>query len=154
MRRHDALIPLSHDHHHALVRARRLRLAGEAVDVEDQRAAADEFLRFFGDDGVQHFREEEEILFPLVIDRPDTPTDLLSRLLLEHVQMHSLVSRLRTEVDGGGPAPQTLRTIGELLAAHIRLEESELFPSMERMLSEEDLGSIRLAPRVRTPPPR
>jgi len=154
MRRHDALIPLTHDHHHALARARRLRLAAASGDGEEQRAAAVEFVEFFLDDSLLHFREEEEIFFPLVIDRPDAPIELLSRLLLEHVRMHRLVRSLRTEVEEGAPAPETLHAIGELLAAHIRVEEAELFPLMERLVSEEDLRSIRLAPRERTPPPR
>jgi len=154
MRRHDALIPLTHDHHHALTRARRLRLAAASEDGEEQRAAAVEFVEFFLDDSLLHFREEEEVLFPLVIDRLDAPIELLSRLLLEHVRMHRLVRSLRTEVEEGAPAPETLHAIGELLAAHIRVEEAELFPLMERLVSEEDLRSIRLAPRERTPPPR
>lgn len=154
MRRHDALIPLTHDHHHALARARRLRLAAVSEDGEEQRAAAEELVEFFERDSLLHFREEEEILFPLVIDRADAPTELLSTLLLEHVRMHRLVGRLRAELEEGAPAPETLQAIGELLAAHIRAEEGELFPLMERMVSEEDLRSIRLAPRERTPPPR
>lgn len=151
MRRHDALIPLTHDHHHALARARRLRLAAGS---EDARAAADEFLEFFEDQALLHFREEEEILFPLVIDREDAPVDLISRLLLEHVRMHRLVGRLRAELEGGAPAPGTLEAIGGLLAAHIRAEESELFPAIEQLVTEEDLRSIRFTPRDRKAPPR
>jgi hemerythrin-like domain-containing protein len=154
MRRHDALIPLTHDHHHALARARRLRLAAASEDREEQREAAIEFVEFFEEDSLLHFREEEEILFPLVIDRDDAPVDLLARLLLEHVRMHRLVGALRGELDGGEPEPGTLQAIGELLAQHIRAEESELFPIIERLVGEEDLRSIRLAPRIRTPPPR
>ena len=154
MRRHESLIPFTHDHHHVLARARRLRLAADSGDGEEQRAAAEEFVEFFQDDSLLHFREEEETLFPLVIDRADAPIDLLSRLLLEHVRMHRLVARLEAEIAEGAIAPQTLKAIGELLAAHIRVEESELFPLMEQMVNEEDLRSIRLAPRDRTPPPR
>ena len=105
MRRHDALIPLTHDHHHALARARRLRLAAASGNGEEQRAAAKEFVEFFEDDSLLHFREEEEILFPLVIDRSDAPIELLSRLLLEHVRMHRLVGRLRAEIEEGTPSP-------------------------------------------------
>jgi hemerythrin-like domain-containing protein len=154
VRRHEALIPFTHDHHHALARARRLRLAAASGGGEERRAAAEEFVGFFQDESLLHFREEEETLFPLVIDRADAPIDLLSRLLLEHVRMHRLVGRLRAEIEGGAPAAQTLQAIGELLAAHIRVEESELFPLMEQTVNDEDLRSIRLAPRNRTPPPR
>jgi hemerythrin-like domain-containing protein len=154
MRRHDALIPLTHDHHHALARARRLRLAAASAHPEEQRDAAEEFVEFFQQDSVLHFREEEEILFPLVIDRTDTPIDLLARLLLDHVRMHRLVGTLRAELEEGEPRPDTLHTIGEVLAEHIRAEESQLFPIIQQLVSEEDLHSIALAPRVRKPPPR
>jgi Hemerythrin HHE cation binding domain len=65
MKRHPALVPLSHDHHHALVEARRLR---QAADAPDAAAAAAAFLRFFAQETVPHFREEEELLFPSVIE--------------------------------------------------------------------------------------
>jgi hypothetical protein len=59
MKRHPALIPLSHDHHRALVEARRLR----AADAPESAAAATAFLRFFADETIPHFRQEEELLF-------------------------------------------------------------------------------------------
>jgi len=61
MKRHAALIPLSHDHHHALVEARRLRLAADREDDPEPAAAA--FTAFFAAVSVPHFREEEETMF-------------------------------------------------------------------------------------------
>ena len=65
MKRHRALIPLSHDHHEALVAARRLR---HGADAPEPIAAATAFLAFFAASAVPHFREEEELLFPRVAD--------------------------------------------------------------------------------------
>jgi hypothetical protein len=56
MKRHPALVPLSHDHHHALVEARRLR---RAADSPESAAAAAAFLRFFAYETVRHFCEAE-----------------------------------------------------------------------------------------------
>jgi hypothetical protein len=40
-------------------------------------------LRFFAGETVEHFREEEELLFPLVVDF-DEARELLVQALLEH----------------------------------------------------------------------
>lgn len=154
MRRHDALIPLTHDHHHALARARRLRRAADGEDTAEQLDAAREFLRFFSEHTLLHFREEEEELFPLVVDEEGAPTDLLTRILLEHVRLHRLVHRLEAEVEGAHPTPETLREIGDTLKAHIRTEENELFPAIEGIVADSELQTIRLAERHREPPPR
>ena len=153
MKRHDALIPLTHDHHHALVRTRRLRLAASGEDLPERRAAGEDFLRFFEEHTLLHFREEEEILLPLVIDHPGCPVELVRRLLVEHVRIHRLVGSLRSEMAAGEPSRETLGEISRMLSGHIRTEEGELFPAIERLVGEDELRSMRLAPRDREPPP-
>jgi len=133
MKRSSALIPLSHDHHHALVAARRLRLSGDGADAA---AEAAEFSRFFADESVRHFREEEERLFPLVADSEEA-RPLIVRALLEHQQLHALAGRVAT----GDTAP--MRDLAELLEAHVRFEERELFPLIERVLADE-LSTLQL----------
>ena len=58
MKRHPALVPLSHDHHHGLVQARRLRRAADEADPERRLATAGEFVGFFAREGSEHFRED------------------------------------------------------------------------------------------------
>jgi quercetin dioxygenase-like cupin family protein len=130
MKRHPALIPLSHDHHRALVEARRLRRA--AVDPAPA-ASADAFLRFFADVTVRHFREEEELLFPSVVDREEA-RELLVQALLEHQRLHALATQLRRQLAGGDSLAGIMREPGELLEAHVRLEERRLFPVIEQHL--------------------
>jgi hypothetical protein len=77
MKRHPALIPLSHDHHHALVEARRLR---RAADTPKSAAVARAFLRFFAGETVGHFRDEEELLFPRLVEF-DAARELLVQAL-------------------------------------------------------------------------
>ena len=132
MKRSRALTPLSHDHHHALVAARRLRLAADA----DARVEAAAFLRFFAEESVHHFREEEERLFPLVAGY-DEARPLLVRALLEHQRLHALAARLA----GGELA--SMRDLGCLLEDHVRFEERELFPLIERLLGDA-LSSLEL----------
>jgi Hemerythrin HHE cation binding domain len=98
MKRRPALIPLSHDHHHALVEARRLR---RAADSPESAVVATAFLRFFAGETVEHFREEEELLFPLVVDFDDA-RELLVQALLEHQRLRAQTSRLQQLVTTGG----------------------------------------------------
>jgi hemerythrin-like domain-containing protein len=126
VKRSPSLIPLSHDHHHALVAARRLRLA---ADRDDAAAEAAAFARFFSEESVPHFREEEERLFPLVAFS-DEARPLVVRALLEHQQLHALVR----ELSSGERA--RLHEAAELLEAHVRFEERELFPLIERLLGD------------------
>jgi quercetin dioxygenase-like cupin family protein len=140
MKRRPALIPLSHDHHHALVEARRLR---RAADSPESAVVATAFLRFFAGETVEHFREEEELLFPLVVDF-DEARELLVQALLEHQRLHALTSRLQQLVTTGGEIDDVMRELGEVLEAHVRLEERRLFPMIDRLL--EDV--LELQPRL------
>ena len=134
MKRHPALVPLSHDHHHALVHARRLQNEGTA--------AARDFLRFFASETTRHFREEEELVFPLLYaDEPES----LRVVLLQHQQLRALVRRLRDGED-------VTAELGVLLEEHIRLEERDLFELIQRVVPEEQLAAIGLAPREPEPP--
>lgn len=131
MKRHAALVSLSHDHHHALVQARRLRRAAEDPDA-DPAEAIQAFARFFAADSVPHFRREEEQLFPLVADSEEA-RPLLVRVLLDHQRLHALVARLASGDDG---RPE-MRLTAELLEEHVRREERELFPLIERLVADE-----------------
>ena len=60
MKRHPALVPLSHDHHQVLFIAQRLRRA----TPENAGEIAAAFLAMWESDEKQHFRLEEELLLP------------------------------------------------------------------------------------------
>ena len=73
--------------------------------------------------------------------------DLLGRepvveMLLQHARIRGLVMGLSDEVKVGSVRPETLGSIGELLEAHIRLEEREVFPTIEEALPEEALREV------------
>ena len=135
MKRHRALVSLSHDHHHALVQARRLVRSADGAEAVRSEAAGG-FLAFYASDTLPHFREEEELLFPLVVDRGGDADELLVRVLLEHQRIHALVTRLREELGRGRADPGVMRELGELLHAHVRLEERRLFPLIEEIASD------------------
>jgi hemerythrin-like domain-containing protein len=147
-RRHDALIPLTHDHHHALVQASALIAASDAEEparVEAARA----FLDFYRRDTLLHFHEEEEVLFPSLLESVGSIPQALISVLVDHVRIHGMVTRLKTAVEQGDVGSNQLRELGEQLRAHIRVEERELFPLIERSVPEEALRDISFAERKR-----
>jgi hemerythrin-like domain-containing protein len=146
LKRHENLIPLTHDHHDALAQARRLELAAQA-SLPARLAASNSFVDFFESDTRAHFREEEELVFPLVIDAAEAETPLI-HLLLEHVRVYALVGKLRSEIVAGDSTGETMSSIASLLQSHIRFEEKVLFPLVES-LAPEKLRAVNLAERTR-----
>jgi hypothetical protein len=143
MRRHPSLIPLTHDHHHALAQARKLQLAA-GRDASDRREAAREIVGFFGADTLRHFREEEEIVFPLLLETSGEPPPELVRALVEHVRLHARVTGLKREIATDSVAETSLLEIAELLQGHVRFEEKQLFPLMEKLIAAEALDDVSL----------
>jgi hemerythrin-like domain-containing protein len=140
VKRHAALVPLSHDHHDALVAARRLR---HGADGAEPAVAAADFLGFFAAETVRHFREEEELLFPQVVDR-DEARELVVVALLDHQRLHALAAELTALLAAGEVNAAVMRALAEGLEAHIRLEERRLFPMIERLLANETLNVLAL----------
>ena len=130
MKRSPELAPLSRDHHVALERALRLRRANERSTA----AAATAFLDFFEKDGQRHFEQEERLLIPAL---PAEDAALGERVLTEHADIRALAAQLGSE-----PEVTIARRLGELLGAHVRFEERELFPRLEAVLPPEQLAEL------------
>ena len=140
-KRDKALIPLSHDHHHALAQARRLEAAASMTDVPERRRAADDFVNFYLGRLVRHFREEEELFFAPLVDSDEAHRQVM-QAVAEHLQMHALARALRRQLAGGEADPETLEALSKLLTAHVRWEERDLLPLVERLLSQEQLEEL------------
>ena len=138
MKRDPALVTLSHDHHQALFVAQKLRRA-TAESAADARAA---FLAYWTDHGREHFRLEEEVLFPAYAghDHPNDP--LMARVLSDHAEIRNRAATIAAEATT--PA-ELLNALGIRLAEHVRLEERELFPRIERALPAERLAEVAAA---------
>jgi mannose-6-phosphate isomerase-like protein (cupin superfamily) len=147
VKRHPALVPLSHDHHHGLVQAKRLRAGARA---DDGRAVASTFLRFFAEETMRHFREEEELLFPLLADSEEAREPLV-HVLLEHQHLHALAGRLAAQVEAGAPTEELMVELGQVLEGHIRYEERQLFPLIEQLVPDlEPLSPLNAADNERS----
>lgn len=135
-RRHNSLIPLSREHHYALMLCLRVH-RGIKVHQEDLdwlRAKAENAVRFFESDLALHFKAEEEVLFPAMLQFPEA-SELVNTLLAEHRELEKLIESLRQAADGLLSA--LLCQFADLLESHIRREEQSLFPIYEERTSSE-----------------
>jgi hemerythrin-like domain-containing protein len=119
-----------------------LKLALKEPDAK-RRRRAEEFLAFFESETLDHFREEEERVLPLVVDETEAEP-VLVQLMMEHLRIHSLVHALTVELAARTPSGESLATIGALLERHIRFEEKTAFPLIER-LAGKALDTVELS---------
>ena len=155
MKRTPELRTLSEDHHHGLVQARRLRRAAEADEAEPAEAAVKGFLDFWQKDTALHFRKEEEVLLPIMARyKGDLSQEPLVEMIEDHARIRGLVMQLSDEVIGGNVRLETLHEVGELLEAHIRLEERVVFPLIEESLPEAALTELAARLEVKDAGPR
>ena len=144
-KRHPSLIPLTHDHHHTLAQARRLKDAYDE-NVAILRRVADDFVNFYLGRVRHHFHEEEELFFaPLVADEVAGP--LIARAVADHLRLHALVRDLRRQLSDGEASPTLLLEIAVLLETHVRFEEQDLFPLIEAGIPESELTDLGTAGR-------
>lgn len=140
MKRHPSLHPLSRDHHHALVQARKLSLAAAANDPGGLAQAAALFAGFWESDLQAHFAQEEQILLPLLAKHTSPDGNELGETLRQHAEITRLVTELKDKLAPREMLEATLLdALGDALRRHIRFEESELFPALESLATEEEL---------------
>ena len=145
-KRHASLVPLTHDHHHTLAQARRLKEANPNRDPADLKRAGDDFVNFYLGRIRHHFHEEEELFFaPLVDD--DVAGPVVARAVADHLRLHAQVRTLRRQLSGGEVSSEVLMEIADLLEKHVRFEEQELFPLIELRVSENELVDLATAGR-------
>jgi hemerythrin-like domain-containing protein len=142
MKRHPSLREFSDDHHQGLVNARRLRRAASGEGGSSTDTARD-FLDFWQRGTCLHFRKEEEVLLPVLAryggDLGERP---ILQMLTQHARIRGLAMQLSDELEQDKIREDTLRSLGEQLEAHIRLEEREVFPLIEKTLSAQALQEV------------
>jgi hemerythrin-like domain-containing protein len=119
LKRDGSLIPLSHDHHHGLVRVFEIRQALRSGEGLERQARLT--FEFYERDLVPHFRAEEEVLIPVLRETGAVDEAALQRLLDEHRRLERLAGELAADVE-------PLLRFANLLERHIRTEERQIFP--------------------------
>ena len=146
VKRHPGLVPLSHDHHHALALALRCRKQAlgqiKPTGVEGLRLRLNEFLTLYAAELSSHFEAEEKILFPQMSLHVPESEQLIEDLLLDHDTVRLASAKLQATVALG----KVIFDLGDLLERHVRREERELFPLFEQ--HAEIIGADEIAERL------
>jgi hemerythrin-like domain-containing protein len=137
MFRDPSLIPLSHDHQHALALCVQTRRAvAKDVTVDGLREVADRIIAQFDAEMRVHFEREEKYLFP-AMSACESTRDLVIELTGEHGRITALAGALRERADR-----DLILHFADLLTQHVRKEEGILFEEAQRLLTREELDRI------------
>jgi hemerythrin-like domain-containing protein len=139
MLRDKNLIPLSHQHQHALslcVRIHRALQEG-VIDMEAWQA---EIAQIYSQEIGIHFAAEEEVLFPAARRCAG-----LSALVDDLVREHAMLREYFVQASVGSMSLGNLRKFGETLSGHIRKEERQLFEEAQKAIEPEALAEIGAA---------
>lgn len=134
-------------------------LAMSGSDKQAQEAAT-AVMRYFDIAAPKHHADEEEDLFPALMESMAGSDavclrELTHQLLSQHVELDGYWQRFRSvlvEVAAGRPAqlaPALVQAFDALYSEHILREEAELLPMAERLLSDREIQRIGQAMRLR-----
>jgi len=135
LKRHESLQPLSRDHYVGLVQAQRLIKSADATAPDRVKALAD-FVQAWAGEISAHFNDEERLLPELLAG------ESLDRLRREHRALAEFADEARRRRGAPDPGAAWVRELGQLLNDHIRWEERELFPLIERSASAAQLREL------------
>lgn len=136
MVRHEALKPLSRQHHNGLAL---VVMARRGIEQRGERAVAswcERAVERYDTELVHHFEAEEKILFPAVRAAVGE-LPLVDELIAEHRKLEQLAAKMRLRASG-----DLLEEFLELLRSHIRREENELFEMAQEKLPAEQLEAL------------
>jgi iron-sulfur cluster repair protein YtfE (RIC family) len=129
MKRNENIIPLSHDHHHALLCCWKIR---QGLKNKAELNRIQKYVDYFWNGHLkEHFKEEEEILFPYLQD------EFTKRIQSEHDELKLLKNEIVANV-----SMENLEQFADLLDNHVRFEERQWFPHLEENLTEIQLLEI------------
>jgi hemerythrin-like domain-containing protein len=127
MLRSHALQPLSREHHAALKLAKVCERAALSAEGAQVSRACQQAIQAYASELEAHFLIEELTLLPLLSEPLEQA--LVARTLADHRQLHALLVGLHQH------DAEALNNFGKCLTAHVRFEERELFPVLERKLA-------------------
>ena len=132
IKRNENILKLSKEHHFSLLFCWKLR-QGLKMEIEAGRMM--KYVKYFATNFLlPHFAEEEVILFTSLDDK------WVKKAIEQHKQINVLLSKLSQKTNSN-PNEQ-LEKLANLVDDHVRYEERELFPHLERTLSNEQLEAV------------
>jgi hemerythrin-like domain-containing protein len=128
IKRSEQLAPLSRDHHEALLLVWKIR-QGLKNSTPPKEIAA--YVHWFWNNHLQlHFSQEEHLLLPHL---PESD-EMANKLKTEHQAIREMVA--------GTLQTDSLAMLADKMNDHIRFEERQLFPHIEKKLTTDQLNSI------------
>lgn len=135
IRRNEHILRLSREHHFSLLFCWKIR-QGVKKGIAPERMInyADYFRKHHAE---PHFREEEEIIFD------HFPDEMTLRAVDEHIALRRLFEEIISRAgEDDEQVAGLLSSLAEKLDSHVRFEERELFPYLEKKLNEKELSRI------------
>ena len=147
MKRANQLQPLSRQHHLGLNLSRH---AKECTDEPEEIAKHWDNLTSYISDMQHHFQIEDNIithaLEPYRASHSDVAS-VLDTLDGQHKQLHKLMDEVEQSQKTAAKniTAAQVQELGTLLYDHIRFEERELYPTVEKYLTEAELDAVYAA---------
>lgn len=132
MLRDKSLIPLSHQHQHALALCVRIERASP-IPQNDLGAWEAEIADLVQSEISFHFAAEEQIVFPAA-EKFKELNALVKQLISEHADLRTMFANAKE-----GAVSDQILVLARSLSTHIRTEERQLFERMQQLLSIEEL---------------
>ena len=129
-------MPLSRDHHEALIQALWLRRGA------GRPPAALGFLDFYRAELEGHMADEEDVVLPAA--EPVDPAGA-ARIRQEHGEIRGLAAALEAAVAAGEEIAATMEGLARLLHDHVRYEERVFFMVVQAALPGDALESMGAA---------
>lgn len=130
MKRDQNIVPLSRDHHSGLLFCWKIR-QGLAFGADTKRIR-NYVLYYWEHHLLNHFKEEENILFIL------KDNERIQKAIDDHRKIETLINNVKQE----NADLDTYQSLASMVNDHIRYEERELFPYLEKTLSQDQLMTI------------
>ncbi len=138
MLRHKSLVPLSHQHQHALALCVRIERASPiaSADLDNWQAETEQH---FEHEIKVHFSAEETVLFPRAREFSQ-----LAPIVDELVADHAVLRESFSQAQMRHMSAQTLTAFARQLSAHIRREERQLFEELQRLMTPGQLADLQV----------
>jgi hemerythrin-like domain-containing protein len=134
MLRDKNLVPLSRQHQHGLALCVRIDRASPIPDM-GLAAWQVEIGQHFRSEIRIHFAAEEEFVFPAAQQFAE-----LSPLVEELVSEHALLRERFAKAEAQAMSAAEVAEFAQLLSAHIRKEERQLFERLQELMNEGELA--------------
>lgn len=149
IQRHEALRPLSRDHHIALQLARGLQKdASPLLRAElprEREALVAHVQHVFGEELAAHFDVEDRVLAPAVAGKAPDLDRIMSEIESEHEELRAIVVSLSDPALDETAVDAALDRFGRMLERHVRREEREYYQRVQEVLDDASMRELGVA---------